>query len=59
MVDYIYAKIYDTLRTLKVTEVFELVARFYRCDFRSVAKSENQVRCENHNKSNSGCNVAR
>lgn len=31
MVDYIYGKIYDTLRTLKVTEVLEVVAlAFYR-----------------------------
>lgn len=29
MVDYIYGKIYDTLRTLKVAGALEVVARFF------------------------------
>lgn len=40
MVDYIYVEIYDTLRTLKVTKVLDLVVRFLSLWFPFLRKAK-------------------
>lgn len=57
MVDYIYVEIYDTLRTLKVTEVLDLVVRLLSLWFPFLRKALLKWDTNHNSRSNSNSNI--